>query len=473
MSLRHSPRIPGLVPGRLLRLATALALGITLPLASAGTIQPVRAASSVSFGTPGSQATFGAEIRFDQPVGLDSVPTRVELLISAEGETSTQVEEVDLPSGAGSRTLTYSMKTPAGVLIPNETVAATWRLTFADGSIVEGPSTSVTYSDTRFSWRTRTGGLIRLHWYEGSDAFARQAINVGSAAIEKAASAFGVTETEPIDFFIYSTQSDFVDAIGAGAEGNVGGLAYPSVRTMFALVEASDLSGSWTSTVVSHELTHLVFDTATRNPYHDPPAWLNEGLAVYLSQGYGSEDRSQVRGAIANHTLVPLHGLIHFPLSTLDTFSLAYAESVSSVDFLARAHGASSIVTLVKSYADGASDDEALKAAIGTDVDGFTADWIADLGAAAPKSYGPQAAPVGPLPTGWSGVGSSLQPGGSGSSIDGGGTTSGAATGILIGIGALFVVVGGGILLLVLRGRRGGSRRSTPPPPPPSFGGEP
>ena len=38
--------------------------------------------------------------------------------------------------------------------------------------------------------------------------------------------------------------------------------------------------------VVPHELTHLVFDTAVTNPYHFPPRWLNEGLAVYLSEGY-------------------------------------------------------------------------------------------------------------------------------------------------------------------------------------------
>ena len=28
--------------------------------------------------------------------------------------------------------------------------------------------------------------------------------------------------------------------------------------------------GGWWS---PHELTHLVFDTATRNPFHEPPHW--------------------------------------------------------------------------------------------------------------------------------------------------------------------------------------------------------
>ena len=37
-----------------------------------------------------------------------------------------------------------------------------------------------------------------------------------------------------------------------------------------------------------------MFDTAVDNPYHFPPRWLNEGLAVYLSVGYDTSDRSAV-----------------------------------------------------------------------------------------------------------------------------------------------------------------------------------
>ena len=42
-----------------------------------------------------------------------------------------------------------------------------------------------------------------------------------------------------------------------------------------------------------------VFDTATDNPYHFAPRWLNEGLAVYLSEGNGAEYRQSVQGAVS------------------------------------------------------------------------------------------------------------------------------------------------------------------------------
>ena len=99
---------------------------------------------------------------------------------------------------------------------------------------------------------------------------------------------------------------------------------------------------------IPHELTHLVFATAVDNPYHAPPHWLNEGLAVYLSQGYdratGRWSRRRRRPAIM--PLAALDG--QFP-TTADRFSLAYAESVSALDYLIRTYGQAAMVTLIHS----------------------------------------------------------------------------------------------------------------------------
>src|SRR5262245_57326631 len=64
-------------------------------------------------------------------------------------------------------------------------------------------------------------------------------------------------------------------------------------------------------------------------------------------------------------------------------------------------YGQDKLVELIRSYAGGVSDDEAFEAALGVDVAGFEAGWLADLGAAAPTAFGPQPAPPGPLPPGW------------------------------------------------------------------------
>jgi hypothetical protein len=76
---------------------------------------------------------------------------------------------------------------------------------------------------------------------------------------------------------------------------------------------------------------------------------------------------------------------------------------VSAIDYLVRTQSQDALVSLVKAYADGLTDDEAFTRALGEDLATFQAGWLADLGASTPKEFGPQSAPAGPLPSGWSG----------------------------------------------------------------------
>jgi hypothetical protein len=170
--------------------------------------------------------------------------------------------------------------------------------------------------------------------------------------------------------------------------------------------------------VIPHELTHLVFDTAVSNPYRFPPRWLNEGLAVYESEGYVTADRRDVERAADDGSIMPLTALSgQFP-TTGDRFRLAYSESVSAVDYLVRTYGKDALIGLITSYADGRTDDEAFEAAIGLSMTEFSDAWLADYGAKPPERAGPQPAPAGPAPTSWDtdggaqpGVPSSPRPG--------------------------------------------------------------
>ena len=58
---------------------------------------------------------------------------------------------------------------------------------------------------------------------------------------------------------------------------------------------------------------------------------------------------------------------------------------------------------LIRSYADGRTDDEAFSAALGVDMTAFAAAWLDDVDAKAPTRYGPQPAPAGPVPAAWAG----------------------------------------------------------------------
>ena len=440
-----------------------LAATSLLPVA---TLTPVAAASGwAEFGTPTATTSFASGVTFRQPVRTDRELGRVELLLGSAGAVGQTVILVPPPAGTGATTLTHVLDPIAdGHITPNTPLTARWRLVGADDptDVDVGPEVQVTFADDRFDWQSGAGDLVRVHWYEGSAAFGSRALEIGEDAVREATELLQVTETDPVDFFVYADQEAFYDALGPGTRENVGGQANSEIRTMFALISPGEIDDAWVSIVIPHELAHLVFDTAASNPYHFPPRWLNEGLAVHVSQGYDASDRRAVERAASDGTLIPLDGLTgQFPTS-LDRFSLAYAESVSAVDYLIRAHDEAALVSLIRSYADGLTDDEAFTAALGVDMTAFGAAWLDDLGAAPPTRYGPQPAPPGPVPQAWLGeAGSSTLPAASGVaaaspgvSPDGGAATSDASVAVVVLLVAL--VAAGIVALLVTRRRRAG-----------------
>ncbi len=143
-----------------------------------------------------------------------------------------------------------------------------------------------------------------------------------------------------------------------------------------------------------------MFDTAVHNPYRFPPRWLNEGLAVYLSEGYGSQDRGRVESAASADELIPLiaagrRSSRPTPSARSSPTPSRCRRSTTSCARWARTPWSSSSTA----YADGLTDDEAFQRALGEDLAAFQAGWLADLGAAEPQRYGPEPAPAGPLPS--------------------------------------------------------------------------
>jgi hypothetical protein len=387
--------------------ALAATLALVFGLASA----PAALAADPTFGTATATSNYGGAITVEQSATIPAGVVKVEAIVREGIGVATSLAPITTPP-AGQTTLRYSLNTPKGSVFPNTPVELGFRLTFDDGHTVDSPTTTHLYGDDRYTWKTLAGSLVRVHWTEGDSAFGQKLLDVGEQAVKNATDLLGVQETTPIDFYVYADRTAFYDVIGTGLQENIGGLALPDIRTLFANIGIGDENSSWVSTVVPHELTHIVFGTATQNPYHQPLHWLNEGLAVYLSAGYDSGAKSNVEGSAQSGDLMPLSALVQqFPASA-DRFSLAYDEAVSAIDFMVRTYGRPALVKLIRSYADGVSDDAAFTAALGVDTKGFEAAWLKDLGIEAPVPFGPVAAPAGPLPPGWVGSpGQTGQPG--------------------------------------------------------------
>ncbi|MFN8629058.1 MAG: peptidase MA family metallohydrolase [Chloroflexota bacterium] len=117
-----------------------------------------------------------------------------------------------------------------------------------------------------------------------------------------------------------------------------------------------------------------------------------------------------VKNAISTGDLLPLTALgWQFPTEPSKTV-LAYAESVSAVDYVVRTFGKDALSKLILAYRNGPTDDEAMQAATGQDIAAFQAGWLSDIGAPVPSPFGPQPAPSGPLPSDWGGATASQPP---------------------------------------------------------------
>jgi Peptidase MA superfamily len=386
------------VSGRPERLLRSVAT-VGLALAMSGLLAAPARAATIEFGPPSIDGSFDTGVVASQPVSLVGAISRIEVLVTMADSPAPLVSDVTIPFAGGETTLQHTLGGPDEHIPPNTPVRVRWRIT-GDGATRIGPEARTVVTDERFDWQSIRGDVVRVHWYDGDRAFGERALRIGEREVDETSKLLGVTETKPIDFFIYADQRPFYDALGPGTRENVGGQANSEIRTLFADIAPSSIDDPWVENVVPHELIHLVFDTAVDNPYHFPPRWLNEGLAVYLSVGLGPSDRAEVDAAASSGDLIPLDGLTaQFP--TGSGFGLAYAESVSAVDYLVREHGQDALVSLVRSYAEGKTDDEAFQGAIGMDTAAFNDAWLADVGAKEPVRYGPEPAAPGPVPSGW------------------------------------------------------------------------
>ncbi|MGZ6294720.1 MAG: peptidase MA family metallohydrolase [Candidatus Limnocylindrales bacterium] len=441
--------------GRRVALVTVLA-GVLLTIAAPGRA----AAAAGAFEAPSASGTLGASITFTDVLSAPATPQRVELLRADPALGGDVVTEAVVTPEGGGRFRAAVVESEH--VLPNTTIHYRFRA-LVGGEELLGPSSAFTLQDTRYQWQVMQGVHVRLHWHEGDRAFAQRALTVGDDAVTRVSALLGVTEEEPIDFFIYATQDGLDGALGPGTSEFVAGRAVPDIRTLFAEIAPSQIDSDWVDTVVTHELTHLVFDTATSNPYHQPPLWLNEGLAVYEAQGYDATDQARVRDAVKGGTLLPLTGLSgQFP-SRQELFYQSYAEAVSAVDYFVATYGQPRLVQLIKSYAGGVTDDEAFRAAAGVDVAGFQAAWLTSLDATPPRTYGPRQPAAGPLPSGWSttlAAGSPLpttdaQGGGSGSGSGAGTLATSLGDAIEHGLQAAFLpllvlVAGAGVALVAV-----------------------
>ena len=258
---------------------------------------PARAAT-IEFGRPSISGSFDSGVIASQPVTLEGAISRIEVLVTMADSPAPLVSEVTIPFAGGQTTLQHTLGGPDAHIVPNTPVSVRWRIT-ADGTTRIGPEARTVVADEWFDWQTLSGDTVRVHWYKGDRAFGERALKIGEREVAETSKLLGVTETKPIDFFIYADQGLFYDALGPGtraerrwsSECRDPGRCSPTSR-----LPRSTTHGGRERRPARADRSRLLTPRSTIR-ITSCCAWLNEGLAVYLSVGYAPSDRSDVEHA--------------------------------------------------------------------------------------------------------------------------------------------------------------------------------
>lgn len=321
-------------------------------------------------------ATFRATITGDAEI------TSVVLEYGNEQQTCGEVIAKAFPQFTPGKTVdvewAWEMR-QSGSLPPGAQLWWRWRVTDANGQETLSETQTATWLDADHNWQTvNNGDFIRLHWYEGDQAFAADLAKAAYNGLIFNETQSGLKADAPIDLYIYADTNDLQEAI-LYEPSWTGGQAFPDQDIVIIGISQYELE--WGRDAIVHELTHVLVGHLTFSCLGDVPTWLNEGLAVYSEGGLDPASQQQLDDAIRDDTLLTVRSLSGGFSEVADKAYLSYSQSYSVAKFLIETYGQQKMTALLVSLRDGLTADEALMQTYGFNVDGLEDAWRAAIGA--------------------------------------------------------------------------------------------
>ena len=268
----------------------------------------------------------------------------------------------------------FRFDTKQNLLRPFTTVLWRYELTLADGSTVQSATGSIRYDDDRFIWQTLESEALRLHWYDGDEQFGVAALNAGQAGLQNIRGFFTSNLSQPVDVFIYASESDLRGAL-PGAEAWAAGHADSAAGVVTVMIEPGADQGIVMEQRIPHELMHVMLYRQIGEGYKNIPAWLGEGLSM-LVEVYPNPDYDNfLKDAAARDALIPILDLCASFSPQVDSAFLAYAESRSFTDYLRGQYGSDGLFTLATTYANGVDCVNGTERAFGVSLAKLERDW--------------------------------------------------------------------------------------------------
>jgi hypothetical protein len=250
-----------------------------------------------------------------------------------------------------------------------------WELSARGAVVRTTPEETATWIDNRFDWTRIESEQVILHSYEASDAFARRMLDNAQSTIDELETRFALDHVAPITVWVYASGEDMSGTQQANSREPVAGLSYLDTETTAVIIP--DGNESELGRVLPHEISHLVLDQATRNPFSTPPLWFNEGLATHVQSGGTGHYPEIVALAEADGALYDISSLeVSFPYAP-EKVTLAYASSWSMFAYIDETYGDDGIARLIAAFGTGQPSAAAVESALGVAPEELNAAWHA------------------------------------------------------------------------------------------------
>ncbi len=261
---------------------------------------------------------------------------------------------------------------------PGTLVSYYWELSDSAGNVSDRTLQNFTTVDTRFNWQPLSAGLLTVNWYDESVDFGQSMLGKASENVQRISSVLGGEPKQPINLWIYKTNTDFQGSLASGSPEWVGGEALPVLSEAF--IVAASTSDYTVVRDMPYELTHLIFHQLTAQGILSPPTWFDEGLAVYNQIYHEPEMTQTLNDAITHHTLIPFSQLGHgFPANP-DQAYLAYAQSWNLVSYMYKTFGQPHMGLLIQKMNNPGPDfNQDLEQALGMDQATLEQQWLQRL----------------------------------------------------------------------------------------------
>lgn len=261
-------------------------------------------------------------------------------------------------------------------LPPGTVVTYLWILVDASGDRIKTPPQEVRFDDNRFQWQSLTEDKSTVFWYGRDLSFGEEMLESIQSSLANLSESTGAYLKEPVRIYIYSSQSDLLSSMIYPQEWT-GGVMFSRYSCIAIGISAAEID--WGKRAITHELTHVVTEQMTLNPYNHIPTWLDEGLSMYSEGIISPVFSTYLTNAIKNDSLISVRSLAS-PFSSYAEISyLSYAESFSIVDFLIHTYGKDKMYALLDTFRQGSTYDGALQKVYGFDMDGLNTIWQASL----------------------------------------------------------------------------------------------